>query len=177
MRKIFQAVKKHGLPFIVGVGFAVMCFVGLNAAMEHTSKPQYCGGKCHEMQSTYRSWEISEHASGKNGVRIECIECHLPPKENYFTYVMAKVYCGAKGAYEHYFGGEYDFQKTQKKVLDSMRDQTCLYCHNNLLARPSSPAARIAHVASLTHPDSPQARCLACHEQTGHQRNNKTPDD
>jgi nitrate/TMAO reductase-like tetraheme cytochrome c subunit len=177
VRKIFKVIKKHIPAFIVGVGFAVLCFVGLNAAMEPFSTSAYCGGKCHEMQNTYRTWEISEHAAGQNGVRIECIDCHLPPKEKYFTHLLAKGFCGAKGVYKHYFGGEYDLERTRKKVLDSMRDQTCVYCHDNLLTRPSGPAARIAHVASLARPDSPQARCLACHEQTGHQRKDKTRDD
>lgn len=177
MGKIFQAVKKRILTFIVGVGFAVLCFVGLNAAMETTSTSQYCGGRCHEMQTAYQTWEISEHGSGRNGVRIECIKCHLPPKEKYFAHVAAKGYCGAKGVYKHYFGGEYDLEKTRKKVWDSMQDETCVYCHNNLLARPSDTAARIAHTASLARPNSPEARCLACHEDTGHQHKDKTRDD
>jgi len=173
VRKIFKVIKKHIPAFIVGVGFAVLSFVGLNAAMEHTSRPDYCGSKCHEMQTAYQTWEISEHAAGQNGVRTECVNCHLPPKDKYFAYVAAKVRCGTMGVYNHYFGGEYDLEKTRKKVLDSMRDGTCVYCHDNLLVKPSGPAARIAHTASLARPDSPEARCLACHEQVGHQRESK----
>ena len=177
VRKIFKVIKKHIPAFIVGVGFAVLSFIGLNAAMEPTSASHYCGSKCHEMQTAYGTWQLSEHAAGRNGVRVECIDCHLPPKEKFFTNVTAKGYCGAKGVYKHYFGGEYDLEKTRKKVLDSMRDETCVYCHNNLLARPSNAAVRIAHTASLARPNSPEARCLACHEYTGHQHKDKTRDD
>lgn len=173
VRKIFKVIKKYIPAFIVGIGFAVLSFAGLNSAMEPTSTSHYCGSKCHEMQTAYQTWEISEHGAGQNGVRIECIDCHLPPKDRFFTHVAAKGYYGAKDVYKHYFGGEYDLEKTRKKVLGSMRDQTCVYCHDNLLAKPSGPAARIAHTASLARPDSPEARCLACHEQTGHQRESK----
>ncbi len=175
--KSFRAVKKHALTFLAGFAFAILCFVGLNAAMETTSTSQYCGRRCHEMQTAYQTWQLSEHGSGSSGIRVECIECHLSPKEKYFAYVAAKGYCGAKGVYKHYFGGEYDLEKTRKKVLDSMRDETCVYCHDSLLVRPSGPAVRIAHTASLARPNSPEARCLACHEDTGHQRKDKTRDD
>ena len=171
--KIFKTAIRCGLIFAAGFVFAIVCFVGLSAAMKPTSKSEYCGSKCHEMQTAYQTWEISVHGAGSKGIRVECVDCHLPPKDNFFAYVMAKAYTGAKDIYKHHFGGEYDSDKIRKKVLESMRDKTCVYCHDNLLAKPSGPAARIAHTTSLARPDSPEARCLACHEQAGHQRNSK----
>jgi cytochrome c-type protein NapC/trimethylamine-N-oxide reductase cytochrome c-type subunit TorC len=173
IRKIFKLIKKYIAAFIVGVGFAVLAFVGLNAAMEPTSTSAYCGSKCHEMQTAYQTWEISGHGAGYNGIRVECVDCHLPPKDKFFTYVAVKAYTGGKDIYKHYFGGEYDSDKIRKKVLDSMRDETCIYCHDNLLTRPSGPAARIAHTASLAQPDSEETGCLACHEYAGHPRKSK----
>lgn len=171
--KSFRAVKKRALAFLAGFAFAILCFVGLNAAMEPTSTSAYCGSKCHEMQTAYQTWENSEHGAGSNGIRVECVDCHLPPKDKFFTYVALKAYTGGKDIYKHYFGGEYDAEEIRKKVLDQMLDQTCLNCHDSLLVKPSSSAARIAHAASLAHPNLPQARCLACHEDVGHQRKSK----
>jgi len=176
-RKIFKFIKVHIIAFSLGFGFAVLSFVGVNAAMEPFSTSDYCGRQCHEMRTSYDTWEISEHGAGKIGVRVECIDCHLPPKEKFFSHLAVKAYYGARDVYKHYFGDEYDLEKFQKKVFESMRDQTCLYCHDNLLANPSGPAAKIAHVASLAGPDLPETRCLACHEQTGHQRKDKADND
>jgi cytochrome c-type protein NapC/trimethylamine-N-oxide reductase cytochrome c-type subunit TorC len=173
VRKIFKVIKKHIPAFMVGVGFAVLSFIGLNAAMGPTSTSHYCSSKCHEMNTAYQTWELSEHGAGRKGVRVECIDCHLPPKDKFFTHVAAKAYVGGKDIYKHYFGGEYDLENMRKKVLDQMLDERCVNCHNNLLARPSGPAARIAHTASLARPNSPEARCLACHEYAGHQRKSK----
>ena len=170
--KPLKAIKKRALGFLAGFIFAVLCVIAFNAALEATSAPQYCA-TCHEMEAAYQTWKLSEHGTGSSGVRIECIQCHLPPKEKYFTYVAAKGCCGAKGVYKHYFGPEYDLEKIRKKVLEQMLDETCVNCHDNLLARPSSPAARVAHMASLARPDSPEARCMACHEYTGHKRKEK----
>lgn len=170
---LFRVIKKRGLTFILGIVFAVLCFVGLNAAMVPVSKSEYCGGKCHEMNTAYQSWEISEHGANKSGVRVECVDCHLPPKDKYFTHIAAKAYEGAKDIYKHHFGGEYDIEETRKKVFARISSQICLHCHDDLLVKPSTSAARIAHVASLAQPESEDHRCVKCHENTGHERQNK----
>jgi cytochrome c nitrite reductase small subunit len=171
--KIFKVGKKYGLAFLAGFVFAILCFVGINAAMEATSKSEFCGSKCHEMKAAYRSWELSIHGANKSGVRVECIECHLPPKDQYFAHVITKTYKGGKDIYKHHFGGEYDTEKIRKKVVKHMANQTCLHCHNDLLAKPSNSKARMAHVASLSQPEVSENRCVWCHEDAGHERQNK----
>ena len=165
--------KRQVLVFLAGGIFAVLCFAAINAAMVPVSKSDYCGSKCHEMNTAYQSWVLSTHDGNNNGVSIECIDCHLPPKENYFTHLVAKGYEGGKDIYKHHFGGEYDQDNIRKKVLGHLSSQRCFGCHDDLMAKPSNPAARIAHIASLAKPDEPETRCLACHEDAGHERNNK----
>jgi len=166
-------MKKRILTFLAGVVFAVLCFIGLNAVMEPVSTSEYCGSKCHEMNTAYLSWELSPHGANEKGIRVECIECHLPPKDKYFRHIAAKAYTGAKDIYKHYFGPEYDAQLMRKNVLQQMSNQICLHCHDNLLGKPGSSAARIAHTAVLAEPGAPENRCVECHEDAGHQRQNK----
>jgi len=77
-----SAVRKRTGTFAAGVGFAVVCFLGINIAIEPTSKSQYCGSKCHEMKEAYRSWELSPHGSNAHGFRVVFIDdkniTHLP---------------------------------------------------------------------------------------------------
>ena len=82
--------------FLAGLAFAILCFVGLNAAMAPVSTSEYCGSTCHEMNTAYLSWELSPHGANAHGVRVECVDCHLPPKEKYFAHIVAKAYAGAK---------------------------------------------------------------------------------
>jgi len=170
---VCTVIKKRGLTFLAGVVFAVFCFVALNAAMEPVSKSEYCGSKCHEMNVAYQSWELSVHGANKSGFRIECVDCHLPAKDKYFAHVAVKMYEGAKDIYKHYFGGEYDIERIRQKVLDHIPSQRCLNCHDDLLAKGGNSAARIAHVASLNQPQAAENRCVRCHENTGHERQNK----
>ena len=141
--------------------------------MEPASKPGFCGSRCHEMRTAYRTWELSSHGTNTRGIRIECIDCHLPAKDKYFAHITAKAYEGAKDIYKHYFGGEYDSGKIRQKVLDHLSNQRCLHCHDDLLGKPGSSAARIAHTAVLAEPKAPENRCVECHEDVGHQRQNK----
>ncbi|MFC1737457.1 cytochrome c3 family protein [Planctomycetota bacterium] len=171
--RLWRAVKKRLPVFAGGFAFAIICFISLNAAMVPVSKSEYCGGECHEMNTAYQSWELSSHGSNTNGIRVDCIECHLPPKDDYFTHITAKAYEGGKDIYKHYFGGEYEVEKIRQKVLHHMGNERCSGCHDNLLAKPGSTKAWIAHIISLNQPNRPESRCVKCHENVGHQRYRK----
>lgn len=164
-----SVAKKWGPMFAVGFGFAILCFVGINAAMAPVSKSEYCGGRCHEMNTAYQSWELSVHAANKLGIRAECIDCHLPPKDKFFRHLAAKIYAGGKDMYKHYRGEPYDAERARTKVLKHISDEGCLNCHDSLLTKPGSQAARKAHMEAINAPETTY-RCVDCHEHIAHER-------
>ena len=170
IRFVSVTVRKRGLTFLVGFAFALFCFVAINAALEYTSTSRFCGAACHEMGPACRTWELSTHGANKYGFRVECIECHLPPKDRFFTHLAAKSYTGAKDIYKHYLGPDYDLEKTRKIVLDQISSRRCLHCHDSLLLKPGSSASMKAHLEAINEPLAPENRCVACHEDAGHQR-------
>ena len=101
-------VKKHGLTFLIGLAFAVVCYVAINAVMEPFSESNYCGSTCHEIETAYESWKLSSHGTNEYGFRVECVDCHLPPKEKFFTHMAGKSYHGIKELYKHFFGDDYE---------------------------------------------------------------------
>jgi nitrate/TMAO reductase-like tetraheme cytochrome c subunit len=171
--RLFRAVKKHAVVFSAGFVFAILCFIGLNAAMEPASKSEFFGSTCHEMKTAYRTWELSPHGANKYGVRVECVDCHLPPKDEYFRHVATKGYEGSKDVFKHIFIGGYNFEKALKRARAHMPNKRCMHCHDDLLKRPGSSAATKAHKVALAHPDEPENKCVECHEGTGHERQNK----
>lgn len=173
IKGLFRKFRKYGIGFFFGIVFALLCFVGLNTAMKPVSKSEYCGSNCHEMNTAYRTWELSAHGTNEYGFRVECVDCHLPPKDDYFSHMIAKMYAGGKDVYKHHFGGEYDIEKTRGKVLEHISSKRCLHCHDDLLANPGSSGARKAHTALLNAPDNVEYRCVTCHENAGHERQNK----
>jgi len=168
---MLNIIKRTAIPFCAGIVFTILCFIFTNAAMKEVSKSEYCGGKCHEMNQAYRSWELSPHGSNKYGYRVDCIKCNLPPREgDCIVHISAGVYKAGRDIYKHYFSGKYDIEKMRKKVLKDMSNSQCTHCHNDLLTKPDSPLAQQAHLAALANPDNPENRCVRCHEFTGHQR-------
>jgi len=164
--------KRTGV-FLAGFVSAVLCFVALNAAMKPVSTPEYCGGKCHEMNTAYPTWELSSHGANKYGFRAECVDCHLPPKEKYFRHLLAKAYEGGRDIYKHHFGGEYETEALRKRVLARMPNERCLHCHDDLLGKPGSPGARTAHAEVLNPAPGAESKCVDCHENAGHERESK----
>jgi len=173
IRSIWATARKRGLTFLAGFVFALLAFVAANAAMKYSARSEFCGAQCHEMNTAYLSWELSAHGANKYGFRVECVDCHLPPKDKFFAHLAAKSYEGAKDTFLHIFGDEYDVEKIRKKVLDHISSKRCLHCHDTLLAKPGSSAARKAHLAALSEPEAKENRCVACHEDAGHQRRKK----
>lgn len=166
--RALEIIKALGLTFLAGCFFAVLCFVLINAAMEPVSKSQYCGTACHEMDSAFKSWQLSIHGGNKKGLRAECIDCHLPSKDNYFTHLIAKGYAGGKDTFKHLIGSEYDVEKNSEKILEHMKDERCMSCHVDIL---TSELATETHREILTFSDpEEETRCVDCHEEVGHQR-------
>jgi nitrate/TMAO reductase-like tetraheme cytochrome c subunit len=117
------------------------------------------------MHTAYRSWELSSHCANDDGITAQCIDCHLPSKDRFFVHLAAKAYFGAKDVYKHHFGETYDAEKKRQEVLARMPNSRCLDCHDNLLAKPSSSAARLAHKTVLGFATDPEQRCVDCHDK------------
>ena len=173
MKLFTPKIMKLALPFLAGLIFAVLAFIVINIAMEPVSTSEFCGSKCHEMNTAYQTWQLSHHGANKFGFRVECIDCHLPPKDEFFTHIAAKGYTGIKDMYKHKFGPEYDGEVIRQKVIDHIPSERCLHCHDDLLGKPFSPGARSAHQDVLADPEKPENRCVQCHEDVGHERKNK----
>lgn len=161
------------LLFCTGIVFAIGAFIGLNYVMAQVSAPEYCGSRCHEMETAYKTWELSPHGLNHLGVRVECADCHLPDKDHYFRYTFAKAYTGLKDMAVHYFGPEYDLEKTRKKVEEHFTNEPCMRCHKDLLISPVDFDAMAAHQLLIDRPDAPEAKCIHCHPGAGHERENK----
>jgi len=159
------------IAFAGGIVFAVICFLLINISMKPVSTPKYCGTRCHEMKTAYDSWKLTIHGINEKGLRANCVNCHLPPKEHYFRHIVAKAIEGAKDVYKHHFGPEYNAEQLRTKVLDEFPNDRCLSCHVDLLAKPSSEMVEQAHAESLNPPDPQELlRCVECHEEAGHLR-------
>lgn len=171
---MLKKVLKHIPIFLLGMTFAILCFLGLNIAMEPASKPEFCGSTCHEMGDAYQAWELSVHGANKRGIEVGCVDCHLPSKEKqYFAHIFSKAYEGGKDFFKHYFIGGYDTEKARARARERVPNKRCMHCHDSLLIKPGSSAARKAHLEVLKPTDESEYLCIECHENAGHERESK----
>ena len=145
---------------VTAVLAGVLVTAGTYTVMTETSTPGFCA-LCHEIAPAVESWRTSSHASNEHGFQATCIDCHLPPPQNTLEFFYLKTKHGLKDIWAHYFHGEYDRQKMQKKVHASMDNAACLKCHANLLYIQSSRGAMRAHREVLY--SEAKRRCLECH--------------
>ncbi len=164
-------LRRHGIAFAAGLAFAIGLFITVNAASKPLSRPEYCGTACHEMDGAYKSWQASVHGANEKGLRAECIDCHLPPKDRYFSHMTAKALAGGKDLIKHFFGGEYDTEEIRKKVREHLPNERCQHCHVDLLAMPASDMVKEAHAQVLETSGRPEEiKCTECHEDAAHDR-------
>ncbi|MFH1614140.1 MAG: NapC/NirT family cytochrome c [Planctomycetota bacterium] len=176
-KKCYCIVRKYTVAFIFGVIAAIVCFFVIDRISRALSASAYCGSRCHEMKEVYRNWQLSTHVINSNGIVVECIDCHLPPREDYFKHMTAKSILGARDIYKHYFGDEYNAQEVRARIKENMPDELCVYCHSNLLAKPASAGSRIAHRESLASGTARKynLRCVDCHEMHAGEPNASLP--
>jgi cytochrome c nitrite reductase small subunit len=168
-------IKKCIVFFVPGFVAALILFVIINAALVPTSKAEFCGELCHEMDEVYASWQASTHAKNSTGIVVECIECHLPPKDKFFTHLTAKAYTGTKDAYHTIVGTEYDTEAIREKVREHMTNDVCLRCHENLKDAIGDEIAADLHKEMVFEvPEGEEvAKCIECHADAGHVRDDE----
>jgi nitrate/TMAO reductase-like tetraheme cytochrome c subunit len=151
--------------FVAGFVAAILVFAGVHWLSAKLTTSHFCGTTCHEMVGVYKGWQVSPHHDNSAGIIVDCKECHLPPENRYAANLSDKIYEGVKNTCLQFFGPPYDANAMRNKVLATMPDSRCLKCHNNLLAKPSSSAARLAHESSLNKSDPNAPRCVeVCHD-------------
>jgi len=163
-----QAPKKRRRRAFIIKSFCAVVAAGIalfavEEALGPLSSPEFCGS-CHEMKDVHESWRLSPHHTNRSGVRVACVACHLPPRENRLAYLSAKAGSGAKDAWVHFFG-EYDGERARRTTLDSLPSARCLNCHDNLLGDPSSSSVAVVHKIVVDRPDGGAYACVKCHDR------------
>ncbi|MBC8373317.1 MAG: NapC/NirT family cytochrome c [Phycisphaerae bacterium] len=143
------------------VSLLAACSLLALEATEPFGEPDACIS-CHEMSPVHERWSKSSHHDNPSGVKVACIACHLPPREDTFPHLASKTHKGASHAWTHFFG-KFDEKKSRKLVLDTLENKRCAHCHNNLTVKPSTPAVGAVHATALKLPDNRTYACVSCH--------------
>lgn len=151
------------LIFILGMFFLII----MNYGYEASSTNEFCES-CHVHPQAIQSWKLGPHVYNRSGVKVNCVDCHLPPTgiEKY----TAKLTTGLRDVYGYFFKDSTKLNWEQKSLRESavhhVYKSACLDCHQNLFPSELSKKGEDAHIYYDQKPD--ELRCINCHLETGH---------
>ena len=147
IRKI-KLAKYPWFIFISGLVVCVIIFFAGKRAIIYSSTDNYCQS-CHIHPEADNSWKRSTHFFNKSGVRVHCVECHLPPKDD-SRYLFEKAKTGLSDLYGFYFKDSASFNWEHRRSLEYavniVYNKSCTKCHQNLFSKGLSPDGGTAHL-------------------------------
>jgi cytochrome c nitrite reductase small subunit len=170
---MFKKIKRPGwswLVFFTGVVALSVLLIAGKKVMKYTSTDEYCVS-CHILPYADGSWKKSSHYFNKSGVRVHCVECHLPPKEK-SGYIFHKAKTGLKDIYGFYFKDSASFNWEAKRTLEHavkiVYNESCTRCHQNLFTESLTDDGGKAHLYYEANAEKLNLQCINCHLAVGH---------
>lgn len=159
--------------FFVLIGLLIG--IGLVAAVYQTSvyfsTNESCM-MCHVHPHAEDSWKLSKHVNNASGVMTNCVDCHLPPKENTWDHYTAKAALGLRDVWGYITKDSADFDWEQKSELEHavkyIPNESCVKCHQNLFPEGVTDDAVTAHLYYEENVEKLNLQCISCHLDAGH---------
>ncbi len=163
IKKRSKLFNLYTVSFVLGILFLSL----INYGIEATSTNEFCES-CHVHPQAIQSWKQGSHVYNPSGVKVNCVDCHLPPSGvERFT---AKVSTGLRDIYGYLFkdasGLNWEEKSLRESAIHHVYKSACLNCHQNLFPPQLSKKGEDAHLYYDQKPD--KLRCINCHLETGH---------
>ncbi len=163
--------RKHYLFFIAG-GLSVILFLLLfNKTIDYTSSNEFCNS-CHVHPHAETSWKLSPHHNTSSGVSINCVDCHLPPKEQTAHFLTRKAYHGFHDLYAYLTMEPEEIDWVEKRSAEAAKrfvyEDGCIKCHTNMFPSTLNAQGCQQHIKYIRDPENNS--CLQCHHNIGHDR-------
>ena len=170
--------KKRKLFFFIG-GFllGIICFAALYEVTVYFSTDESCM-ICHVHPHVEASWKLSTHVNNASGVKVHCVDCHLPPKNQTINHYMAKAKLGLTDLWGYLTKDSADFDWELKSQLEYavkyIPNESCKECHQNLFPAGLTDDGITAHLYYENNEKKMDLQCISCHLDVGHYNPNYT---
>lgn len=172
MKIKFTFLKTGWVILPLGIILGAVSVLTSMKAISYTNTNEFCQS-CHIHPHAEDSWRQSSHYYNQSGMRIGCVDCHLPP-EGDFHYLEAKVRHGLHDFYAFHFKDHDSFDWEQKRQLEHAEqivyNESCVSCHENLFTKNLSSEGGVAHLHYEQNAERLDLQCINCHLDVGHHR-------
>jgi len=90
-----KSSKQKGFILIIGIIIGIVFVAALYQTSVYFSTNESCM-MCHVHPHAEESWKLSTHVNNGSGVMVNCVDCHLPPKDNTWEHYSAKLVLGMR---------------------------------------------------------------------------------
>ena len=158
------------LALLTGLVLGLVAMILFNTAVQKTSTNDYCMS-CHVHSDSDAAWKQSSHYNNPSGTKVDCVECHLPPKGT-AGYYAAKMKTGMKDLWAFWTKDKEELDFESKKELEHavgiVYNASCKECHVNLFPQGISDDGVIAHLYYEENEKKLDLQCISCHLDVGH---------
>ncbi|MCE5206653.1 MAG: SUMF1/EgtB/PvdO family nonheme iron enzyme [Porphyromonadaceae bacterium] len=166
---------RKGLILISGIIIGVVLVAALYQTSVYFSTNESCM-KCHVHPHAEESWKLSTHVNNGSGVMVNCVDCHLPPKDNTWEHYSAKLALGVRDVWGYLTKDSTDFNWDKKSELENavkyIPNKSCVKCHQNLFPAGISDEGITAHLYYDENEEALDLQCISCHLDVGHHNPN-----
>ncbi len=166
-------------PFIFTIGLLLGIGIVVSAYLTsvYFSTDQSCM-ICHMHPHVEDSWKLSTHVNNGSGVKVHCIDCHLPPRNNTWDHYTAKLKLGLKDTWGYLTKDSADIDWDMKSQLEYavkyIPNESCIECHQNLFPQGINQDGITAHLYYEENEKKLDLQCISCHLDVGHYNPNYT---
>jgi formylglycine-generating enzyme required for sulfatase activity/nitrate/TMAO reductase-like tetraheme cytochrome c subunit len=162
-------MKRFLIIFFPGIIVGALIIISGNKALHITSTNEYCIS-CHIHPAADLNWKKSTHYQTKSGIRVACVDCHLPPKGD--GYLWAKGTTGLRDLWSKWIKDSASFNWEDRRRLENARHYTyessCIKCHENLFPAKLTKEGENAHLYYTKTVKTDDLHCINCHLNAGH---------
>jgi len=152
---------------ILGLGIAI----SLYQTSVYFSTNESCM-MCHVHPHVENSWKLSSHYNNRSGTKVNCIDCHLPPKNNTLDHYSAKVKLATRDLWAYLTKDSADFNWDRLSEVENavkyIPNESCKECHHNLFPEKINNDGITAHLYYEGNEKKLNLQCISCHLAVGH---------
>jgi formylglycine-generating enzyme required for sulfatase activity/nitrate/TMAO reductase-like tetraheme cytochrome c subunit len=163
--------QRKGFYVLIGFLVGVVVIASLYQTSVYFSTNESCT-ICHVHPHATDSWKLSTHVNNGSGVMTNCVDCHLPPKENTWKHYTAKAALGLRDVWGYLTKDSADFDWDRKSELEYavkyIPNESCVKCHQNLFPEGITDDGVTAHLYYEENQKKLNLQCISCHLDAGH---------
>ncbi len=155
----------------IGILIGIIFVASLYQTSVYFSTNESCM-MCHMHTHADDAWKLSVHVNNRTGTMVNCVDCHLPPKDDTWAHYSSKVKLGVRDVWSYLTKDSADIDWERKRELDQaikyVPNASCVKCHQDLFPAGISDEGITAHMYYDENHEKLNLQCISCHLDVGH---------